>query len=103
MAAHHREATQWFEALADAEPVRDHTDALFVEQVLRAAAASHRQEAHQLRHRRGVDHHRLWLGYRRLLARFEVGVSAFERKRCANLSHEPNKGMNLNSYICLLG
>ncbi len=41
--------------------------------------------------------------YTRLLARFQVEVTSFERKRYVNLSHEPNKAMNLNSYIGLMG
>ncbi len=97
------EATRWLEELANDEPVLDHTDAIFVEQVLRAAAESHRQEAHELNYGARVNEDRLRLGYRRLLARFEADVSAFERKRYVNLSHEPNKAMNLNSYIALLG
>ena len=30
-------------------------------------------------------------------------VTSFERKRYVSLSHEPNKAMNLNSYIGLMG
>ena len=41
--------------------------------------------------------------YRRMAQRFDVTLSSFERKRYANLSHEPNKAMNLNSYIGCLG
>ena len=39
--------------------------------------------------------------YRRLAALFTVEVTTFERKRYTNLSHEPNKAMNLNSCISL--
>ena len=41
--------------------------------------------------------------YRRLATLFDVEISSFERKLYANLSHEPNKAMNLNAYIGLLG
>ena len=41
--------------------------------------------------------------YRRLAALFRVEVTSFERKRYENLSHDPNKAMNLNSYLGLLG
>ncbi|MET0709637.1 MAG: hypothetical protein ABWY82_22750, partial [Tardiphaga sp.] len=34
---------------------------------------------------------------------FAVPIDIFERKRFANLSHAPNKAMNLNSYIGLIG
>lgn len=39
--------------------------------------------------------------YRRLKWTFASEITSFERKRYANLSHEPNKAMNLNSYISL--
>ena len=41
--------------------------------------------------------------YGRLAALFKAEIISFERKRYANLSHEPNKVMNLNSYIGLMG
>src|SRR4030095_1309345 len=46
---------------------------------------------------------RLRYAYRQLASRFDVTVRAFERKRYVNLSHEPNKAMNLNTYIALMG
>jgi cellulose synthase/poly-beta-1,6-N-acetylglucosamine synthase-like glycosyltransferase/EAL domain-containing protein (putative c-di-GMP-specific phosphodiesterase class I) len=46
---------------------------------------------------------RLHQFYRRLSWTFRANVSSFERKIYANLSHEPNKAMNLNSYIGLMG
>ena len=41
--------------------------------------------------------------HRRLVWTFRTEVSAFARKAYVNLSHEPNKAMNLNSYIGLAG
>src|SRR5581483_11417888 len=41
--------------------------------------------------------------YRRLAWTFTAELSSFERKQYASLSHEPNKAMNLNSYIGLMG
>ena len=41
--------------------------------------------------------------YRRLVWTFRADLSSFERKRYVSLSHEPNKAMNLNSYIGLMG
>lgn len=41
--------------------------------------------------------------YRRLDTLFDVAISSFERKQFINLSHEPNKAMNLNAYIGLMG
>lgn len=103
LAEHHRQAAEWLEDLADTEPARGHNDALFLEQVLRAAARSHREEADVIDCGQGLHERHLRLGYRRLVARFEVSLSAFERKRHVNLPHEPNKAMNLNAFIALLG
>jgi cellulose synthase/poly-beta-1,6-N-acetylglucosamine synthase-like glycosyltransferase len=41
--------------------------------------------------------------YERLVSTFTCELSSFERKQFANLSHEANKAMNLNSYIGLMG
>ncbi len=40
--------------------------------------------------------------YARLVSLFDVTIDSFERKRYENLSHEPNKAMNLNSYLGLI-
>ena len=82
--------------------VRTHMDRAFVEWILLAAADQHRATAERVRdHVRDLDD--LSLHFRRLAWLFDVELSAFERKRFSNLSHEPNKAMNLNSYISLLG
>ena len=41
--------------------------------------------------------------YTRLSRLFQADITSFERKRYVNLSHEPNKAMNLNSYLGLMG
>src|SRR6185295_8322144 len=41
--------------------------------------------------------------YAQLAARFLAEFDVFERKQYCNLSHEPNKAMNLNSYLGLMG
>ena len=103
LADQHRDAARWLEDLANREPVRDHNEALFVEQVLRQAARGHREEADALGRRSGVSEGQIRIAYRRLLSRFDVSVTGFERKAYVNLSHEPNKAMNLNSFIGLIG
>jgi cellulose synthase/poly-beta-1,6-N-acetylglucosamine synthase-like glycosyltransferase len=40
---------------------------------------------------------------RRLAWTFQAELTSFERKRYAQLSHEPNKAMNLNAYLALMG
>ena len=88
--------------LAGRWSVRTHMDRAFVEWILLAAADQHRATAERVRdHVRDLDD--LSLHFRRLAWLFDVELSAFERKRFTNLSHEPNKAMNLNSYISLLG
>src|SRR5438128_1060787 len=84
----------------------DSGDLLFRELVLRKAAQAHLAAAASLElaaGQGGLNRPRLQLEYHRLARRFRVRLGSFERKRYANLSHEPNKAMNLNSYLGLMG
>jgi hypothetical protein len=94
----------WFEAQAASEPVRSHTDELFVNEVLRGPAREHRATANwlrrEIRHLRDAD---VVTHFRRIRRLFRAELTGFERKRYANLSHAPNKAMNLNSHIALIG
>ena len=104
----YREASEWFEEQAGLQVISDHADTLFVEKVLHRHRDDHAARAAEL-HRYSQDRvdslseGRLLREYRRLAAMFSVEVTSFERKRFVNLSHEPNKAMNLNSYIDLMG
>jgi cellulose synthase (UDP-forming) len=102
-AAAYREIALWLDGQARRHPVRDHTDAFFVERVLRATAHTHRQTAEALESRVPERLEQLDACFRRLVGLFDIEISSFERKRFANLSHAPNKAMNLNSYIALMG
>ncbi len=98
----------WFEEQASRLERRDHVDELFAEQTLHAPARKHRETAAQLRHSAACrdacpDEADLLCHYRWLDSAFRVEVTSFERKGYRNLSHAPNKAMNLNSYISLLG
>lgn len=82
-------------------------DKFFVEQILHAPMARHRAFADSLRAKLAaaelpdmafITHH-----YARLIGLFTINFSSFERKKYANLCHEANKAMNLNSYIALVG
>jgi hypothetical protein len=86
----------------DSDPAFMHTDRFFVEKILRELASQHRSRAAELR-TVCSDHQRISHEYRRLAALFRVEITVFERKLYANLSHQANKAMNLNSYIGLLG
>lgn len=77
----------------------DHGDHLFADLVPRRLA----QEFDRLRARRVRTREVEESGYRALLDVFTARVTSFERKRYRNLSHEPNKAMNLNSYLSVMG
>jgi cellulose synthase (UDP-forming) len=81
---------------------RSHTDRLFLDKILREPARALRQHASQLA-RRALSPNEIADQYERLAGLFRVEFAAFERKRYENLSHAPNKAMNLNSYIALVG
>jgi cellulose synthase/poly-beta-1,6-N-acetylglucosamine synthase-like glycosyltransferase/peptidoglycan/xylan/chitin deacetylase (PgdA/CDA1 family) len=100
------ETAEWFAQQARRQEIRDHTDALFVELTFLGESRRLQRHAADLMDRAGagaIDVGVLRAEYRRLTERFDVTVRSFERKRYANLSHEPNKAMNLNSYLGLLG
>lgn len=103
----HAETAAWFESRESNEAVTSHTDRQFVEMVFRAPARSHLARALEFERRElagdlptGPE---LAREFHALAARFRTQVASFERKGYENLSHEPNKAMNLNSYIALLG
>jgi cellulose synthase/poly-beta-1,6-N-acetylglucosamine synthase-like glycosyltransferase len=109
LATLYHEAARWFtRQISEFRPV-SHTDRLFVEKTLISRRDSLASRATQLRGLAARQMHALSLPdriereYNRLAALFQVEITRFERKRYENLSHEPNKAMNLNSYIGLFG
>ena len=88
---------------------RNHEDQWFILKNLVELAAAHRSRAQTLRQSATTPEElthfagRIAREYFRLSRLFTVDISSFERKRYVNLSHEPNKAMNLNSYIGLMG
>jgi cellulose synthase (UDP-forming) len=99
-------AAAWFWARAREMVVADHVDAFVRHEVLERAGEQLRAVAADLRWRAAnepLDPDGLAHEHRRLAARFDVELSSFERKRWVNLSHAPNKAMNLNSHLQLLG
>jgi len=107
LAADYASAADWLEAMADAEPVADHVDEFFVDQVVMGLARELRLTLLALNGSLAQESYPTvaslcTLGLR--LARlFTVRVGFFERKLFSSLSHEANKAMNLNSYIGLMG
>jgi EAL domain-containing protein (putative c-di-GMP-specific phosphodiesterase class I)/cellulose synthase/poly-beta-1,6-N-acetylglucosamine synthase-like glycosyltransferase len=107
LAGHYEFAVEWLHDLAARHEVIDHTDLFFVDHVLGALAADLATVGQALA--AGAEEGivlptgRLLQLYRRLVATFTARLTSFERKRYRSLSHEPNKAMNLNSYISLMG
>lgn len=107
LAADYLWAAAWLDAMSDAEPVGDHVDEFFAEQVLRGLASDLREVADALTAAAAAGEAparaRMTELRRRLVWTFTAELATFERKTYASLSHEANKAMNLNSYISLMG
>jgi cellulose synthase (UDP-forming) len=80
-----------------------HADEVFSREIIRRLVREHRERATHLRSEAKLEPARIRFEYRRLASLFAVPIGAFERKQYGNLSHAPNKAMNLNSYIGLIG
>lgn len=99
-------AASWLAASAEAEPRNDHIGVFFADQVIGGLARLLRATADALN--AAPDDETLPVArLRELLQRleriFSARMQSFERKRYASLSHEPNKAMNLNAYLGLMG
>ena len=107
LADDYRFAVDWLTELGAEHPVLDHTDQFFVDHVLGALARDLATVADALVEGAAdgavLPAARLVQLHRRLVSTFSARVTSFERKRYRSLSHEPNKAMNLNSYIGLMG
>ncbi|WP_250001528.1 EAL domain-containing protein [Actinoplanes sp. M2I2] len=107
LAGAYRFASDWLYDLGARQEIVDHTDTFFVEHILHPLAVELGQISGALD--KGADEQvtlpvaRMNQLHRRLLAIFDVQITSFERKKYVSLSHEPNKAMNLNSYIGLMG
>ncbi|MFB2583706.1 glycosyltransferase family 2 protein [Herbiconiux liukaitaii] len=104
----HAAAAQWLRARADAVQPETHVQAFFADQVLRGLAANLDTTATALHDALENDETPLSLAraqqvLQRLVNIFTAELGTFERKRYSSLSHAPNKAMNLNSYLGLLG
>jgi cellulose synthase (UDP-forming) len=103
-----KRAAEWFDGLAARFDRQRHEEKLLVERVLLAHADDCRERAQRIEaallagdaSELGTVADSAWRFLRSL---FAAEVRSFERKRFANLSHEANKAMNLNSYIALIG
>lgn len=99
-----RRVAAWFADLASHFHHRNHEESFFVKSVLDAHAEDCRHRAAAIETAGGVDASSLALSSSRFVTRlFSADISGFERKSWENLAHEPNKAMNLNAYIGLIG
>jgi cellulose synthase (UDP-forming) len=107
LAATYVDAAFWLRQMAEDEDVSDHVDAFLVNEIILALAIDLETVAAALRDavtaNAEISGARVRRLYRRLVWIFRADLSSFERKRFASLSHEPNKAMNLNSYLGLMG
>jgi len=107
LASHYDEAADWLERLAAGSEIIDHTDSFFANEVILRLAGSLRAIAQALLASADegaeLEQQTFRRLYRRLVWTFRAEITSFERKRYVSLSHEPNKAMNLNSYLGLMG
>lgn len=106
VAGEYTAAAQWLSSRAAAEPRTTHVEEFFADQVLSALAESLGAVAAALQDSPDspqLTPERCLQLLQRLDRIFDVTATSFERKRYANLSHDPNKAMNINSYLSLLG
>lgn len=82
----------------------DHTDRFYAAEVLVSRSYLHWNRADQCRSKNApFDQFNFDSAWSLLLDSFCAEVTSFERKRFVNLSQEPNKAANLNSYLGLMG
>jgi cellulose synthase (UDP-forming) len=100
-------AAGWLERLArrfeaEISPAFGHVDRFFIERIVLDLARRYRARAAGLSEAlltfEEVDRE-----YHVLSQLFCTDISSFQRKTFANLPHAPNKAMNLNAYIGLMG
>lgn len=107
VAVEYEHAARWLSAYGNDYAVTDHTDRFLVDNVLLGLAREMATTAQALRAAVGdgaaLPHDHLRYLLRRLTWIFGARITSFQRKRFVSLSHEPNKAMNLNSYIGLMG
>ncbi len=108
LALNYEYAADWISALIAGYAPCDHNEQFFANHVLGQLASDLSLTGAALRGAAADDPGRLPVArlahlYRRLAWIFRAQVTSFERKRYVSLSSEPNKAMNLNSYIGLMG
>jgi cellulose synthase/poly-beta-1,6-N-acetylglucosamine synthase-like glycosyltransferase len=108
VAADYEYASQWLRSLSANYEPSDHNEQFVATYVIGQLAADLAVTGAALRAAANDDPARIPLRrlrqlQQRLTWTFRAEISAFQRKQYASLSAEPNKAMNLNSYIGLMG
>ncbi|HZP73640.1 MAG TPA: glycosyltransferase family 2 protein [Gaiellaceae bacterium] len=108
LAAEYAYAAGWVRSLGERYEATDHNERFFANHVLGKLAADLALTGRALRTAAGEEPAKVRVArmlqlYRRLAWTFQAEVTSFQRKRYASLSSEPNKAMNLNSYLGLMG
>jgi cellulose synthase/poly-beta-1,6-N-acetylglucosamine synthase-like glycosyltransferase len=108
LAREYDHAADWVRSLSAGYQVSDHNERFFATHVLGKLSSDLALTGQALRAAADDDPSKLPLErlhelYCRLAWTFRAELSSFQRKRYASLSAEPNKAMNLNSYIGLMG
>lgn len=97
----------WCEKHLDKFIAYDHAEHFYRNEILRSRCDLIRQNSTYLQSLHGKEDEDLsniiQIYYRQVLGITNVSVKCFQRKKYENISHEPNKAMNLNSYIGLIG
>jgi cellulose synthase (UDP-forming) len=100
-------AGHWLEGLAkrleaEISPAFGHVDRFFIDRIVLDLARHYRAKAARMA-AGGLTKVEIGREYRVLANLFCTDISSFQRKTFENLSHAPNKAMNLNAYIGLMG
>lgn len=107
LAEHYLEAATWLTTTAGELEQVDHSDEFLANEVFGRLAAEMVEVANALVDAAdegvALSERRVLQLHRRLVWTFTANLSEFERKQYVSLSNEPNKAMNLNSYIGLMG
>ncbi|MEO8538677.1 MAG: glycosyltransferase family 2 protein [bacterium] len=108
LSSHYEAAAHWFEQEDLRMPRVDHSDQFLAIEFFERMANDFRATAQAVQAaatepHANISRRRVHQLYSRLTRTFQADISSFERKQFASLSHEPNKAMNLNSYLGLMG
>lgn len=110
LAALYEDISLWFHTALQSQEASDHTDTLFRNKVLDEPAQFYRQKAvslkrvaRQKRPEEQFDASQVLKELHFIRSLFDVKIAVFQRKRFDNVSHDPNKAMNLNTYLSLMG